>query len=79
MAWFRFRSRKSAAESARQPSSAAPLDLERDDSAASDPTWLDSTRELRTGLTVIEHPIDTLPGELQEALATARRAAKRRP
>lgn len=78
MAWFRFRSRKSAVEAARQPS-AAPLDLELDDSAASDPTWLDSTRELRTGLTVIEHPIDTLPGELQEALATARRAAKRRP
>lgn len=78
MAWFRFRSRKSAVESARQPS-AAPLDLELDDSAASDPTWLDSTRELRTGLTVIEHPIDTLPGELREALATARRAAKRRP
>jgi len=78
MAWFRVRSRKSAVEPARQPS-AAPLDLELDDSAASDPIWLDSTRELRTGLTVIEHPIDTLPGELQEALSTARRAAKRRP
>ncbi len=76
MAWFRCRSRKSAVEAAQQPS-AAPLDLELDDSAASDPTWLDSTRELRTGLT--EHPIDTLPGELQEALATARRAARRRP
>lgn len=29
--------------------------------------WIDSTFELRSGLTVIEHPIDTLPGELQDA------------
>ena len=77
MAWFRFRSRKSALESARQPS-AAPLNLELDDSAASDPTWLDSTRELRTGLTVIEHPIDTLPGELQARDSTWCRPGKPR-
>lgn len=76
MAWFRLRSRKSQLGSPRPLVS--PIDLDVDEPAASDQTWLNSTIEFRSGLTVIEHPFDTLPGELQEALTTARSESKRR-
>lgn len=48
---------------ARRSAIDAAVGLESDDAG----DWIDSTFELRSGLTVIEHPIDTLPGELQDA------------
>lgn len=77
MAWFRLRPRKSQLGVPRQ-SPVVPIDFDIDEPAASDQAWLNSTLELRSGLTVIEHPFDTLPGELQEELATALDASKRR-
>lgn len=47
------------------------VDLSDPDPPADD--WVDSTFDLRSGLTVIEHPIDTLPGELQDAFNRPKR------
>lgn len=77
MVWFRLRARKSQLGVPRQ-SPVAPIDFDIDEPAASDQTWLNSTIELRSGLTVIEHPFDTLPGALQEELTAARNESKRR-
>jgi hypothetical protein len=77
MAWFSLRSRQSQLGGSPRQATTLPLDLDVDKSVASDQTWLNSTIELRTGLTVIEHPFDTLPGELQEALVAARSESKR--
>ena len=77
MVWFRLRARKSQLGVPRQ-SPVVPIDFDIDEPAASDQTWLNSTIELRSGLTVIEHPFDTLPGALQEELTAARNESKRR-
>ncbi|MDP1789901.1 MAG: hypothetical protein Q8L12_04925 [Methylibium sp.] len=51
---------------------AVDLDLSEPE-PAEEGDWIDSTFELRSGLTVIEHPIDTLPGELQDAFKKQKR------
>ena len=52
MAWFRLRPRKSQLGVPRQ-SPVVPIDFDIDEPAASDQAWLNSTLELRSGLTVM--------------------------